>query len=82
MSFHRLDNAFTAESQRTQRVEIFFYPAVRGGWIKDSHSASGQRSAKGLCLEEAETFAGGLSPPEQKTSSLRPLRLCGEQNID
>jgi hypothetical protein len=33
---------FTAEAPRTQRVEVLFYPPVRGGRIKDSLSASGR----------------------------------------
>ena len=38
----KFDNVFTAESPRTQRVKVLFYPAVRGGRIRDSLSASGR----------------------------------------
>jgi len=35
-------NVFTAESQRTQRVDVLFNPAVRGGRIKGSLPAGGR----------------------------------------
>jgi hypothetical protein len=48
MPFHKFGNVFTAESPRTQRVEVLFHPAVRGGRIKDSLSASGRDLDKAL----------------------------------
>ncbi len=29
--FHKFDEIFTAKTQRSQRVGIVFYPALRGG---------------------------------------------------
>jgi len=41
-----------------------------------------QRSGQGLCLEEAEALVWRpLTARPKKPSSLRPLRLCGEQRI-
>jgi hypothetical protein len=48
MPFPKCGNDFTAEAPRTQRVEVLFYPAVRGGRIKDSLSASGRDLDKAL----------------------------------
>ena len=72
---------FTAEAPRTQRVEVLFYPAVRGGRIK-GNLCPWQISAQSLCLEETEAFALAASHRQsKKTSPLRPSRLCGEQSI-
>jgi hypothetical protein len=82
MAIHKFGNVFTAEPQRTQRVDILFYPAVRGGRIKGSLSASGRDLHKAFSLEEVEAFA--LAAPHRQSKklfSLRSLRLCGENKI-
>jgi hypothetical protein len=43
-----IGSVFTAEALRTQRVEVLFSPAVRGGRRKDSLSASGRGLNKAL----------------------------------
>ena len=82
MAIHKFDNVFTAKPLRTQRVDVLFYPAVRGGRIKGSLSASDRDLHKAFSLEEEETFVLAASHRQNKKPfSLRPLRLCGEQNI-
>jgi hypothetical protein len=82
MAIHKFGNVFTAEPPRTQRVDVLFYPAVRGGRIKGSLSASGRDLHKAFSLEEVETFVLAASHRQNKKPfSLRPLRLCGEQKI-
>jgi hypothetical protein len=83
MSIHKFGNVFTAESPRTQRVDVLFYPAMRGSRIQGSLSASGRDLHKAFSLEEVEAFA--LAAPyrqSKKPFSLCPLRLvCDEQII-
>ena len=52
MSIYKFGTVFTAKSLRTQRVDVLFYPAVRGGRIKCSLSASGGDLQKAFSLEE------------------------------
>jgi hypothetical protein len=51
MPIHKFGNVFTAKPPRTQRVDVLFYPAVRGGRIKGSLSASGRDLHKAFSLE-------------------------------
>ena len=82
MPIHKFGNVFTAEPPRMQRVDVLFYPAVRGGRIKGSLSASGRDLHKAFSLEEVEAFALAASHRQgKKPFSLRPLRLGGEQII-
>ena len=82
MAIHKFGNIFTAEPPRTQRVYVLFYPAVRRGRIKGSLSACGRDLHKAFSPEEVETFVLAASHRQnEKPFSLRPLRLCGEQNI-
>ena len=82
LPIYKFGNVFTAEPPRTQRVDVLFYPAMRGGRIKGSLSASGRDLHKALSLEEVEVFALAASHRQSKKPfSLRPLRLGGEQII-
>ena len=54
MPFHKFGNVFTAESQRTQRIEVIFCPAVRGGRIKGSLFASGRDLHKALASKRGK----------------------------
>ena len=82
MVIHKFGNVFIAEPPRTQRVDVLFYPAVRGGRIKGSLSASGRDLHKAFSLKEVEAFVLAVSHRQNKKPfSLRPLRLGGEQKI-
>jgi hypothetical protein len=77
MAIHKSVNVFTTEPQRQQRVDVLFYPAVRGGRIKGSLSASGRDLHKAFSLEEVEAFALAASHRQSKKPfSLGPLRLA------
>ena len=82
MAIQKFGNVVTAEPPRTQRVDVLFYPAVRGGRIKGSLSASCRNLHKAFSLEEVEIFVLVASHRQNKKPFyLRPLRLCGEENI-
>ena len=82
MPFHKFVNVFTAESPRTQRVSFFFYPTVRGGRIRSSLSASDRDLGKAFASKRRRLLLWRpLTAGAKKPSSLRPLRLCGEQRI-
>ena len=73
MTIHKFGNIFTAEPPRTQRVDVLFYPAVRGGLIKGSFSASGRDLHKVFSLEEVEAFALAASHRQNKNHFLCDL---------
>ena len=82
MAIHKFGNVFTAEPPRTQRVDVLFYPAVRGGRIKGSISASGRDLYKAFSFEEVETFVLAASHRQNKKPfSLRPLRLVSKKFV-
>jgi hypothetical protein len=73
MAIHKFGNVFTAKSPRAQRVDVLFYPAVRGGRIKGSLSASGRDLHKAFSLEEVETFVLAASHRQNKNHFLCDL---------
>ena len=72
MPSHKCGNVFTAEAPRAQRVEVLFYPAVRGGRIKDSLSASGRGLDKAMASKRC-----GLLLWRPLTARAKNRLLCG-----
>jgi hypothetical protein len=75
MRFHKFRKVFTAESLSTQRVEDLLYPAVRGGRIQDSLSASGRDLDKAFASKRRRLLLWRPLTARAKNHPLCDLRV-------